>query len=176
MRVDGTVVGGRGLAGPHIEEIADAIAPLLDAPPIAGTLNIVLDQPAEFSPYEAALAIQERFFWNASINGLPCLAYRWYACPLHVVEMVASVHFRSRMSLVDGSAVTIDSPSLERVSPQRHREWNALWGEQSLDYYTTDVRFPEGRKHRRRARHAGQRPPRKRSWLMALGLPGIGRP
>jgi hypothetical protein len=173
MRVQGTVTGGRRIATHHIEEIAGALTPLLGAPPIAGTLNVLLDRPVEFSPYEAVLSIKGRYFWNAAINGLPCLAYRWPRCPLHVVEIVSTVHLRTKMSLIDGSAITIESPSLRLLSRQRHKIWHELWASRGAEVYTSDAPTPEGRHHRRQARQAGQRRPRQGLWLTALGSRGV---
>jgi len=134
----GVVVSGRGKGAKRIAEFAPKLAVLLGERPLSGTLNVLLSRPMEFDTNRAISVIDgKRFFWRISLNGVPCLAYRWRGCPLHVVEVVSHRCLRTDLGLTEGSAVEIDAYDAKRASLPRLFAWASLWAFRRGRYYTS---------------------------------------
>jgi hypothetical protein len=158
MRLKGTVVRGRGKGAYRIRAIADGLALKLGSAPVAGTLNVMLSIPMEFDPREAVFKVEnKRLFWPVEMNGMPCLAYRWKGCPLHIVEVVSASHLRDALNLVDGSKVVIESPDAKHPSPRSLLAWAMLWAFRQRYYYASDAYILWTKGHPRIREWAGQK-------------------
>jgi hypothetical protein len=137
---DGVVIAGRGKASVELAPLADAIEAVLGERPCPGTLNVILSAPLLFDLQGNVLARRQRYLWPVEIDGTPALAYRWKHCPLHVVEIVSSLHLRSRLHLSDGNGVKLrfrrdlvaPLPALNKAA------WTLLWGVNGALYYSSD--------------------------------------
>ena len=69
------------------------------------------------------------------------LIHRWRDCPLHVFEIIASVHLRTALGLSDGSTFPLLIPQALRA-PIRSTQlaaWTALWsGKRAEAPYTSN--------------------------------------
>ena len=146
----GTVCSGRGLARKHLERHAAELARLLGAPPVPGSLNLVLRWPVGFDFQECQLAWNDQFFWAGSVAGIPALVYRWLNCPLHVVEIVAPVMLRSQLRVDDGDKVSISVDGMRTVTFKQYISWSILWDLRQDSFYTSNgpvSRFKQLRKY-----------------------------
>jgi riboflavin kinase, archaea type len=134
----GTVDSGRGRARQHLSEHAQVLARYLGAPPVPGSLNLVLRQPVGFDFQQCRVVCNGRFFWAASVAGVPALAYRWKGCPLHIVEMVAAVRLRSQLAADDGDEVSIIVEGTRSLTLKQYISWWILWGLRRDSYYKSN--------------------------------------
>lgn len=133
------VAAGRGIARDQPRWQEPALAALLGGPPAPGTLNLLLDGPAEFAgPARLTLDAGRSFLWAGRLQGRPVLLYRWKACPLHVVEAVSREKLRDAMALADGQAVEVEPPALRALPVWRRLCWRLLWGARPAAYYEDD--------------------------------------
>lgn len=136
----GEVCSGRGKATRRLEPLSALLAPLLGGSPVPGSLNLITRQPVVLNPRAAAWG-DGRLFWKIELNGLPCLAYRYSRCPLHVIEVVAAEHLRDRFFLKDGDAVEISiAPEMiAPTSPLRSLCWALIWRGREEAYFSDDA-------------------------------------
>ena len=161
--VVGTVDSGRGLARQELREHAQELARHLGAPPVPGSFNLVLRRPVVFDFQQCRVACKERFFWAASVAGIPALAYRWKGCPLHIVEIVAAVMLRSQLAADDGDEVSITVEGTRSLTLKQYISWWILWGLRQDSFYKSNrpvARFKRLEKYasQRSMRHSRHTP------------------
>jgi hypothetical protein len=114
------------------------------APLCPGTLNVVLDGPLRLSRQSSfEFDRGRRRLWRAALNGTDVWAYRWDEAPLHVLEIVSTVHLRTSLSLEDGDAVTVQiaPESIRPLGPCSRILWAALWYGRRASFYRTGNYF-----------------------------------
>lgn len=137
----GRVSSGRGAASPGLARASALYEELLGRPPVPGTLNIVLDEPVELSATRAVLSVDgSQYSWRASLNGSPCLAHRWRACPLHIIEVVSDRRLRADDGIRDGDHVQLALARDLIVSLPLVRlvAWALLWRFRERLFYTSN--------------------------------------
>ena len=137
----GTVCRGRGVASEHLREYAQELERILGAPPIPGTLNLILQGPLGLDVQQCALVRDKRFFWSASVAGIPVLAYRWPGCPLHILEIVAPLMLRAHLGAGDGDSVSIAVEGKQTLTPKQRLSWSILWSLRQDRFYASDYPF-----------------------------------
>jgi hypothetical protein len=155
----GTVCSGRGVAREHLDRHAADLGSLLGAPPVPGSLNLVLRRPVGFDFQQCRLAWKRQFFWAASVAGVPALAYRWLSCPLHIVEIVAPVMLRTTLGASDGDKVSITVEGTTALTPQQYLVWSILWGLRQHSYHASARQFPGLKRFRKYATQKSMGPP-----------------
>jgi hypothetical protein len=114
---------------------------LLGKKPFPGTLNIVLDKPFILRQVVPLDAKPKQFGVKASINGVPCIVYRWRGAPLHVLEVIADVSLRKSLGLEDEQEVNLTLPdnSLREPSGWKIWLWKMFYGKKPELYYDTEA-------------------------------------
>ncbi len=151
LHLVGTICSGRGLARTHLHEHASELARYLGAPPVPGSLNLVLGRPVGFDFKQCRLACKGRFFWAASVAGIPALAYRWLTCPLHIVEIVAPVALRSTLGVSERDKLSITVEGATALTPQQYLVWSILWRLRQDSFYSSNRQFSGFKRFRRYA-------------------------
>jgi hypothetical protein len=130
VALEGQVVGGRGLAAPELVTLREQVQAIVKEPLCPGSLNIVLNRPVRLLDTAGyAFDGDYRTLWRASLGGVGVWVYRWRESPLHVVEILSSVHLRERLKLKDGDTVTLrmSGTQIGKTHFQERFIWAALW-------------------------------------------------
>jgi hypothetical protein len=137
LTLPGLIVSGRGVGAGMVEANQDVICDILGATPYPGTLNVVLDAPLLLKKAHQLDAKGKLFGVQGFINGVSCLMYRFHGAPLHVVEVISSVHLRNTLELKDDQAIEVVLPQENTAtpSPQRRRLWELFYGRRLQAYY-----------------------------------------
>lgn len=131
------VISGRGLATKQLSLIKE----LKEYELISGSLNLLIDKPVNFDEAECVIStsdVTRRYFWNAKINDIDVILYRWRGSRLHTVEVLASVRLRTHLGLHDEDYVKVEV-SNNILRPIRARDlilYKLLWsmGRESWPY------------------------------------------
>lgn len=137
----GQVRSGRGIAASHIRENAKELKDTTGENFIEGSLNIILRRPLIFKNENAIKFDHEhRLLWPASLNGTPAWIYRWKHAPLHIVELLSTVHLRKNLNLRDGDKVKIEmrKEDVEIIPNTGKLTWGLFWLGRRRWYYTND--------------------------------------
>jgi hypothetical protein len=139
--LSGQVTSGRNFGADVITQNRDRIKHLLGAYPYAGTLNIAMNNPLLLQHAAQIDKKGKQFAISGTIKGIPVLIYRWHGGPLHVVEVIASVHLRSTLGLKDGQMIDIAVSKDTVLSPPAWRSglWRLFYQERSHAYYNDDM-------------------------------------
>jgi SAM-dependent methyltransferase len=128
--LSGEVVSGRGIATLDLQRVAGDLRSLVGQSLVPGSLNVVLGAPLLLQE-SAAISFDggRRFLWRAKLRGVDLWIYRWRECPLHVIELLAVDHLRSRFGLKDGDSVDveIEPGHLDAVGKRSGLVWAVLW-------------------------------------------------
>jgi Methyltransferase domain len=130
VAVAGQVVAGRGLAGAELVNLREQIQAIVGEPLCPGSLNIVLNHPVRLLDAAGfSFDLGYRTLWLASLGGMDVWVYRWRESPLHIVEILSSVHLRERLNLKDGDIVTLrlSRVQLGEIRLLERFIWAALW-------------------------------------------------
>jgi len=136
----GRVASGRQVGAGFVQANSEKLHTLLGAGPYPGTLNIVLEQPILIKRAIRLDAEGKKFGIRATINGMPCILYRWLGAPMHVAEIIAAVPLRQELSLKDGQAVEL-SLARKCVAPPagwRLSIWNRFYKAVPEAYYESN--------------------------------------
>lgn len=142
VALEGQVVGGRGLASPELVILKDQVQAIVKEPLCPGSLNIVLNRPVRLSDAAGyAFDGNYRNLWPASLGGVDVWVYRWREAPLHVVEVLSSVHLRERLKLQDGDKVTLHmrEAQMGETHWQERLIWAALWTGRRRWFYSSKL-------------------------------------
>jgi hypothetical protein len=126
----GRVASGRGSAAPELHALYAELNAIVREPLYPGSINLVLDRPLRMRASKAATFDRgRRMVWPATLNGIGVWLYRWRSCPLHVIEVLAPIHLRTRLLLRDGDGVTlgVSSSVVGRINVVERLIWAALW-------------------------------------------------
>jgi hypothetical protein len=133
FRLSGRVARGRGGGTFVVRRNAGKIRDALGASVIEGTLNIILKRPAMFRD-DTAVQIHFdrgtlRLAWPGRLNGTDVWFHRWQGAPVHIVEVLATVHLRKHLHLSDGDDVQIDVRKCDmgRISNVGWMTWILFW-------------------------------------------------
>jgi hypothetical protein len=130
VAVAGQVVAGRGLAGAELVNLREQIQAIVGEPLCPGSLNIVLNHPVRLLDAAGfSFDLDYRTLWQASLGGMDVWVYRWRESPLHIVEILSSVHLRKRLNLKNGDTVTlrVSRVQLGEIRLLERFIWAALW-------------------------------------------------
>jgi hypothetical protein len=154
----GTVCSGRGLAKDQLAPLHEQLGQYLGAPPMPGSLNVLLRQPVSLHDGRPVIATSGRAFWPVSFNGIDALVHRWRYCPLHVVEIVSHIALRRHFGLQDGASVRIDLTGAIAPTPLSSTlSWWLAWRGREALFYSNDAYTQKMRKRFRRTfQRAGQ--------------------
>lgn len=135
----GVVCSGRGIASQGID--ADRAGEILCAIPCPGTLNITMNYPLILLSSETMDAKGKQYAISGTINGIPCLVYRWRNAPLHVIEIISAEKLREALSLKDGQSVNVTIPKRKAKSPNNFRTkiWNLFYKNRPQSYYDDSI-------------------------------------
>jgi hypothetical protein len=145
ITLTGTVTQGRGHARKNIARNARSIREALGAPVIEGSLNIVLARPTLFSNQTAKRIRFDqgspRLDWPAKLNGIDVWINRWESAPLHVIELLSSVHLRETLQLSDGDRVQIEvrEQDVTPIPTVGRLTWLLFWSGRKRWSYTNDL-------------------------------------
>lgn len=137
----GQVRSGRGVAALHIRENAKELKDAIGENLIEGSLNLVLRHPLIFINENAIKFDHDnRFLWPAYLNGIQVWLYRWQHTPLHIVELLSTVHLRKTLNLRDGDKIKVEMRKADvGVVPNVGKlAWNLCWLGRWHWYYTND--------------------------------------
>ena len=127
----GHVISGRGAAAPELLGLSEELHAIVRETIYPGSLNIVLNRPLRLRDTAAfAFDRERRMLWPAaSLNGVDVWIYRWPACPLHIIEVLSSIHLRERLKLKDGDHVILrlSDEQIGTINPLGRLAWAALW-------------------------------------------------
>ncbi|HEY2781537.1 MAG TPA: methyltransferase domain-containing protein [Steroidobacteraceae bacterium] len=130
VALEGQVVGGRGLAAPELVTLTEQVQAIVKEPLCPGSLNVVLNRPVRLLDAAGfAFDGDYRILWRAAIGGINVWLYRWRESPLHVVEILSSVHLREHLRLKNGDTITLRM-SRAQIGVTHFQErfiWAALW-------------------------------------------------
>ena len=146
IAVTGAVLSGRGQARKHIEAQHAAFREALGEDLIPGSLNLVLSRPVFFNLDRAiSLANGNRLLWKARLSNQDVWAYRWPDAPLHVVEVLSSIHFRKTFGIKDGDRMPIHFSDCDvlQLSVRQKIAWWLVWAGRKSWAYTWDL-YPFG--------------------------------
>jgi len=130
VALQGQVVSGRGLATLELLTLREQVQTIVKEPLCPGSLNIILNHPVRLVDAAGfAFDLDYRTLWRASLGGIDVWVYRWRESPLHVVEILSSVHLRERLNLKNGDTVTlrISRGQIEKIHFLERFIWAALW-------------------------------------------------
>ena len=134
QKIQAFVLGGRGIASEIRADETQEISRKFGLSLINGSLNLISKSPVWLDTDRAIYTNGNgHFYWRASLNGIPVIVNRWIRrCPVHIYEVFAEEHLRSRFGLVDGDAVTLeisnDIVDKERNSSALNRlVWYLAW-------------------------------------------------
>lgn len=154
------VCSGRGKATAHLAPLTIQIEDLLGAPPVPGSLNLVLSEPLHLDVGKSLVSFaNNRTLWTAKINGIAALVYRYRRCPLHVLEIVSHLHLRSSLGLRDGDVAHIELVGAVKPPLLRRLCWYLLWRGRETKYFSSDRDLMLQRRFRILARLAYQKFP-----------------
>jgi hypothetical protein len=138
ITVRGRVVSGRGKATADLARTQQSVTDLVGYAPFPGSLNVALNRPLRLrGPDLHTFDDGLRLLCPASLGGTSVWLYRWRHAPLHIVEILSSVHLRSELGLQDGDEVVLHlRGDLVAALPMRDRAaWAAVWlGRRSWSY------------------------------------------
>lgn len=137
----GLAVSGRGVAAGMIDVNKEAIGKILGSEPYPGTMNVVVNAPFILRHAQTMDAKGKMFGVRGTINGTPCVVYRFHGAPLHVVEIISSVHLRTVLGLKDGQVVEITIPKEAVAQPAAWRRslWKQFYSARPIAYYDDDM-------------------------------------
>jgi hypothetical protein len=130
VALQGQVVSGRGLAARELLALREQVQTIVKEPLCPGSLNIILNHPVRLVDAAGfAFDLDYRTLWRASLGGIDVWIYRWRESPLHVVEILSTVHLRERFNLKNGDTVTlrISKGQIEKIHLLERFIWAALW-------------------------------------------------
>jgi hypothetical protein len=135
--LSGLAVSGRGIAAGMIDVNKEAIGRILGSEPYPGTMNVVVNAPFILRHAQTMDAKGKMFGVRGIIDGTPCVVYRFHGAPLHVVEIISSVHLRTALGLKDGQTVRITIPKETVAQPAawRLRLWKQFYDARPVAYY-----------------------------------------
>lgn len=133
----GFVASGRGFGAKTVQMQQAFIQKIIGGEAYPGTLNILLDQPVLLRKAHKLDSKGKLFGVEATINGVPCLLYRFNYSPLHVLEVISTVHLRNELELLDGSEVEISilGDCIAKPSNWRCRLWRLFYADRLDAYY-----------------------------------------
>ena len=119
VRLRGRIASGRGDLAQWMSRYAPAYERAAGVRLVPGSLNVVLDHPwvmrepeSRLEPDEVGVGVG---FVACRLDGVPCFVVRTDRNnagqgdhPLDVVEVVAAVHLRTHLALVDGDEVVVE--------------------------------------------------------------------
>lgn len=134
----GRVVSGRGIASSHINDEMDEFVFATGERLIAGSLNVLLEDPILFDTNAAKVASNgKRLLWRASLGETPVWIYRFPHAQLHVAEVLSQTHLRSAFYLRDGDVVSLIVPQnvCIELGFRERALWKLFWlGRESWPY------------------------------------------
>lgn len=144
IEVEGSIISGRGKASYHLLESFDELKSITNETLVPGSLNVVLKRPVWLAPERAMpFAGGHRMLWRGWLDGIPVWLYRWSAAPLHVVEILSSIHLRSALNLRDGMRVRIklDADQVRPIPWLARAAWAVIWSDRRTWSYTNDTYY-----------------------------------
>jgi SAM-dependent methyltransferase len=144
VRLNGWVTSGRGNATVSARRNAGKIQNALGVSVIEGSLNIILERPMMFRDDTAVQIHLDRgplhLEWPGRLNGTDVWLHRWQGAPLHVVEMLSTVHLRKHLHLSNGDKVQIEARKCDvgRISSVGRVTWTVFWLGRKRWTYTND--------------------------------------
>lgn len=130
IELGGQVISGRGRAAPELFGLSEELHAIVKEPLYPGSLNIVLNRPLRLLNTAAfTFDGESRMLWPASLNGVDVWIYRWRESPLHIVEVLSSIHLRERLKLKDGDDVILRlrDKQIGAINPIGRLTWAVLW-------------------------------------------------
>lgn len=138
MRIFGHAIAGRGRAANHIDTHRRELEKATGLVLLAGSFNVLLDCPLLL---DEKLAVRfdddRRYLWPGTINDIDVWLYRWRGAPLHVIEILSSVHIGKSLGLAEGDSltVTISDDLAKKISGFRGLVWALFWAGRRDWYY-----------------------------------------
>ena len=130
LAIVGQVMSGRGRAAVEVSGHAEELKSILGADLIAGSLNVVFKRPIKLVNEKAIRFDNEkRLLWPASVNGVSVWLYRWRHAPLHIAELLSTVHLRDALGLADGDEIILElrKADVDRVPVIGKFVWGLCW-------------------------------------------------
>src|SRR3984885_8124117 len=138
VALQGQVISGRSLASLELLTLREQLQTIVKEPLCPGSLNIVLNHPVRLVDAAGfAFDLAYRTLWRASLDGIDVWVYRWRESPLHIVEILSSVHLRDRLNLKNGDTVTlrIGRAQLGKLRYLERLIWALLWAGRRRWFY-----------------------------------------
>jgi len=135
----GQVVSGRGLAAAELLTLREQVQTIVQEPLCPGSLNIMLNRPVRLrDAVGLTFDLDYRTLWQASLGGINVWVYRWRESPLHIVEILSSVHLRERLNLKNGDTVTLrmSKQQIGKIHFLDRFIWAALWAGRRHWFYS----------------------------------------
>jgi SAM-dependent methyltransferase len=142
--IEGMVMSGRGEASIRLADSAAELKSITNEALIPGSLNVVLDRPIWFAPDRAIAFSNGRWLlWRGWLGGIPVWLFRWSIAPLHVVEILSSIHLRSAFNLCDGQRVRIklDVDQIRAIPWLARAAWALIWSGRKTWSYSNDAYY-----------------------------------
>lgn len=144
VEVEGTVIAGRGKASAHLLDLNAELKSITSETLVPGSLNVVLERPIWLAP-DRAIPFDggHRLLWRGWLGDTPIWLYRWSVAPLHVVEILSSIHLRSALNLHDGARVRIklDVAQVRPIPWLARVAWAVIWSDRKAWSYTNDAYY-----------------------------------
>lgn len=137
-------MNGRGLSNNSLKFLFPKIDEVLNCKVYRGTLNIYTNRPIIIDwKYNLIRNPESRLFFNAQINGVPCILTRWNSAPLHVFEIIACVKLRDWLNLdqYDEVEITIDEHKIQKTPIFLVLLWNIYWKKREYLFYTNWYKY-----------------------------------
>jgi hypothetical protein len=140
----GQVVSGRGITSAQLLGDSEELRAIVKGTLYPGSLNVILNQPLRLLDTAAFMfSRQRRMLWPASLNGADVWIYRWCEAPLHVVEVLSTVHLREHLALKDGDDVIlrVSHEQIGAINPVGRFTWVMLWAGRRHWFYSSDTYY-----------------------------------
>jgi hypothetical protein len=133
IKLSGHVTSGRGVATSNIRRNVEAIRNALGVTVVEGSLNLLLKHPVMLANDTAIPVFFDtgapRLEWRGKLNGVDVWLSRWQTAPLHIVELLSTVHLRRHLHLSDGDDVQIEVRKCDvaHISNVGRLTWSLFW-------------------------------------------------
>ncbi|HET7314558.1 methyltransferase domain-containing protein [Salinisphaera sp.] len=135
------VASGRG----HCSHLFDAHGPEFDRATgeklVIGSLNLISSRPIRLiEDCAVTLASARRLLWPAKLYDLDVWICRWGDSPLHIIEILSSVHLRKQFNLENDDEVVLQIAE-EKINPlslKSRISFNFFWIGRKNWYYSSE--------------------------------------
>lgn len=136
----GQIISGRGITTSRIRKNGRELKNGLGVDLHEGSLNVILSHPLRLVDEHAIQFDNFGLLWPALLGGISVWVYRWQQAPLHIVELLSTIHLRSALNLRDGDKIRLEirRMDIDRVPCAERLVWHIFWSGRRRWFYTSN--------------------------------------